>query len=234
MSGQTVVIEGVSLEQDDRFFKLGQDTVLLSAFAALRPGERALDLGAGVGFLGVLTLLRNPGRVDGWELEAEAAALAQRNYARCGLTERGTVRQADLREAAAERAYDVCLSNPPYYEPCRGKTSGSPTLGNARSQQTASIIEVCRAAGRALRSGGRCYLCWKPEQTAALFAACRAARLEPKRLRLVQQRPGTDAILLLLEARKDGGAGLRIQPPLVVETETGEKTAEYLAAYRRA
>lgn len=226
-------MDGVALEQDDRFFKLGQDTVLLSAFASLRVGERALDLGAGAGFLGLLTLRRNPGSVDGWELEPEAAQLANENYARCGLSTRGTVLAADLRQAAVRQPYDVCLSNPPYYAPHRGKTPQGTALANARCQQTAPIGAVCRAANRALRSGGRWYVCWKPEQAAELFAACQENGLTPKRLRLVHQRVDRPAILLLLEARKDGGAGLGIEPPLVLETETGEKTADYLAAYGR-
>lgn len=36
---------GLTLRQDDRYFKLGQDSVLLSAFAKPRRGARLLDLG---------------------------------------------------------------------------------------------------------------------------------------------------------------------------------------------
>ena len=43
---------GLSLLQDDRFFKLGQDSVLLSAFAKIRRRARVLDLGCGTGLIG--------------------------------------------------------------------------------------------------------------------------------------------------------------------------------------
>ena len=232
MARQSISVKGFTLWQDDRFFKLGQDTVLLSSFVTLRAGERALDLGAGAGFLGLLTLLRNPGTVDGWELEAECAALANENYAACGLQDRGTVQQADLREARVQRTYDVCLSNPPYFEPHRGKIAEGAALANARSQQTAGIRDICAAAQRAVRSGGRFYVCWKPEQMAELFAACREHGLTPKRLQLVHQRADKPANLLLLEARRDGGEGLLIEPPLILEDEQGQKTAAWHAAYQ--
>ena len=41
---------GLSLLQDDRFFKLGQDSVLLSAFAKIRRRAKVLDLGCGYGW----------------------------------------------------------------------------------------------------------------------------------------------------------------------------------------
>ncbi len=232
MARQSISVHGFTLWQDDRFFKLGQDTVLLSRFACLRTGERALDLGAGAGFLGLLTLLKNPGTVDGWELDAACAALANENYAACSLQDRGTVQQADLREARVARTYDVCLSNPPYFETHRGKVAAGAALANARSQQTADIREVCAAAQRAVRSGGRFYICWKPEQATELFAACREYGLEPKRLQLVHQRADKPANLLLLEARRDGGAGLVIEPPLILEDEHGNKSAAWHAAYQ--
>ena len=45
---------GLSLLQDDRFFKLGQDSVLLSAFAKIRRRAKVLDLGCGTGALALL------------------------------------------------------------------------------------------------------------------------------------------------------------------------------------
>lgn len=233
MARQRITVHGFTLWQDDRFFKLGQDTVLLSGFVRLRAGERALDLGAGAGFLGLLTLLKNPGTVDGWELDADCAALAGENYAACNLQERGAVRQADLRQARVQRTYDVCLSNPPYFEPHRGKVAEGEALANARSQQTADIRDICAAAQRAVRSGGRFYVCWKPEQMAELFAVCREHGLTPKRLQLVHQKADKPANLLLLEARRDGGEGLLIEPPLILEDEQGQKTAAWHAAYDR-
>ena len=49
-----ILPNGLSLLQDDRFFKLGQDSVLLSAFAKIRRRAKVLDLGCGTGALALL------------------------------------------------------------------------------------------------------------------------------------------------------------------------------------
>ena len=52
-----ILPNGLQLLQDDRFFKLGQDSVLLSAFAKPRRNAKLLDLGCGSGILGIGALL---------------------------------------------------------------------------------------------------------------------------------------------------------------------------------
>lgn len=51
---------GFSLIQDDRFFKLGQDTMLLSDFACPPARASIMDLGCGNGALSVLLCARHP------------------------------------------------------------------------------------------------------------------------------------------------------------------------------
>ena len=54
MEKQLELRAGITLRQDSRFFALGEDTMLLSHFAAPKMGGLGLDLGAGQGFLGIL------------------------------------------------------------------------------------------------------------------------------------------------------------------------------------
>jgi tRNA1Val (adenine37-N6)-methyltransferase len=49
----------------------------------------------------------------------------------------------------------------------------------------------------------------------------------------VHHRPSAEASILLLEARKDGKPGLRIDPPLILHDETGNETEEYKRIYHR-
>lgn len=220
--------------QQDDLFPLTQDSVLLAAFARPKKGELALDLGAGQGALGLMLLARCPDlRVDGVELGAPAAERARANYERAGFAGRGRILCADLRALPADLCgrYDLCLSNPPYFDPARGAAARNDALANARSGGC-SPDELCAAAGRALRWGGRFFLCYRPDRLAALFAALLAHRLEPKRLRLVHHQPGREASLALLEARKGGGRSLAVLPPLFVRDASGEHTPEILEMYR--
>lgn len=203
------------LTQSDAHFKLGRDSVLLARFCTLRPRWRVCDLGCGVGTL--LLLLSQ--RVEdlertGVELSPGAADLARQNLQDNGLS--GTVLTGDLREKGllAGDAFDLVISNPPYFRNGSGKSGGP-----ARMDEHCSVQELCQAAGRLTRSGGRFALVYRPERLAELFAALGAARLEPKRMQLLAYNPEKPPYAVLLECVKDGGPGLDVLP---VQYQTGD------------
>ena len=75
---------GLTLRQDDRFFKLGQDSVLLAAFARPRRNARVLDLGCGTGALSLL-LYRPDLKITGLELQPEPLSLFRQSIADNGV-----------------------------------------------------------------------------------------------------------------------------------------------------
>ena len=232
MEKQVDIRPGIALVQDSRFFPLGEDTVLLSAFAAPKKGALGLDLGAGQGFLAILCGLRRPDlHLEGLELQPEACALAQANARRAGLEL--PVTAGDLRQlpGALHGRYDFVLCNPPYYEQARGRTAQDGALAQARCDLGAGIGQVCRAAFLTLKTGGRLYLCFPAGRLPDLCAALEQNRLAPKRLRLVHAGPGKAAHLVLMDAVKQGGPGLTVLPPLFVREENGAPSREYREIY---
>lgn len=210
-----------TLAQRDGLPKMGTDSKLLAAFATLRPGWRVLDLGCGVGVL--LLLLAERGKsltLDGLELCEESAGLARRNLEENGLA--GTVLHGDLREDAPFRAgqYDLVISNPPYFPPETGFVAQG-ARGAARSELTCTLPQLCRGAGRRLKTGGRLAVCLRPERLCDLLEAMRGAGIEPKRLRFVQARRDKAPRLVLAEGVRQGGAGLQVEPVLLLEEQIG-------------
>ena len=63
--------------------------------------------------------------------------------------------------------------------------------------------------------GGRFALCHRPERLADVFAALRAARLEPKRLAFVKHDAAAAPWLLLAEGRKNRRPGLVVEPDIL-------------------
>ena len=221
---------------DDTLFQPGTDSFLLGAVPRLKRGERVCDLGAGTGLLGLLLLARQPSlHITNVEIQSEACDLARRTAALNGLESSITCVEGDLRDAALLKAgsFDAVIANPPYFAAGTGAQAENDARRTARSEVTCTLEDVCTAAARLLRWGGRFFLCLRPERMAELMALTRRCGLEPKRLRLVQNTARSAPSLFLLECRRGGKTGLAVDAPLIMTNEDGTPSAELDAVYFR-
>lgn len=219
---------------DDSAFMPSTDSFLLGGFPSLRKGWRVCDLGAGTGLLGLLLLAREPElTVTGLELSPAACALAVRTAAANGLTDRLAALPCDLRERGQlppSGSFDLAISNPPYF-PAGGGKAAAGSRGDARTELTCTMAQLCAAASYLLRSGGQFCLVYRPERLAELLETLRRYRLEPKVLRFVQKNGTSAPSLVLAACRKDGRTGLKVQPPLLLQNADGTETEELRRIY---
>ena len=196
-----------TLEQPEGVFPLGSDSLALSSFATVRPRWRVCDLGTGSGALLLLLAERESTlSLTGVELNSTAAQAAQTNLNSNGLE--GQVLCCDLRSTPLPAGqFDLVISNPPYFAVGSG-TSG----GSARCEETCSLGELCAAAARLAKNGGRFALCHRPERLTDVLCALREHSLEPKRLNLLAHSPTQPPSTVLVEAVRQGKPGLEILP----------------------
>ena len=144
---------------DTELFAPTTDSFALGWFAAPKRGERVCDLGSGTGLLGTLLLAREPSlTLFCVEQNAAANALAEKGFAENGWAERVTLRTGDLRENTALPAagsMDYALSNPPYFPAGSGASAAGEARQAAREEVGCTLADVCAAAARVLRWGGR-------------------------------------------------------------------------------
>lgn len=206
------------LRQTDAELKIGHDAVLLAAFAGR--GARACDLGCGCGTLMLLLCEKWPKmRIDGVEIRLQAAELARESVIKSGLSDRARVFTADFTKTVAGLnygAYDLAVSNPPYYKVDAGKSPSAEGIALAKTEISCDMDAVCAAARRLLKNGGRFCVCYPPERLSELFCTLKEYALEPKRMRAVHARADKDAGLILTEARAGGNPGLLVEPPLIL------------------
>lgn len=213
----------------------GLDSFLLASLPELRPGARVCDLGCGTGLLGLLLLQRQGDlNVTGLDVQPEAVRLGRLAAAENQLEDRLVFRLEDLRETSLPAGrFDLAVCNPPYFPPSAGPLPRGEARRTARTEESCALGDVCRTAGRLLRWGGALCLVHKPERLTDLFCALREHGLEPKRLRLVSPRWDRAPSLVLLEARRGGRPGLRIEPPLILENPDGSPSRELDRIYFR-
>jgi tRNA1(Val) A37 N6-methylase TrmN6 len=127
--------------------------------------------------------------------------------------------ESDLRVYAYEvppGSYDLVTVNPPYLPQSLGMKNRNEHMAIARFEIMCTMDEVVAAASRLVRNGGKVAVVHRASRLAELLASLRAHRLEPKRLRMVHPRAGTEANMVLVEAIRDANPELRVLPPLFV------------------
>ena len=229
-------LKGLRIIQDSELFCFGTDAVLLADFASPKKGARIADLGTGTGILPLLLYGRQPDiTVDAIEIQEKLAATAQRSVELNGLAGRIRIVQGDLRDAhrLLGSDYDMVVVNPPYDKATAAIPSMDESHQAARFETKVTWEEICKAAGRLLRPGGKLCLIHRVSRMAEIFETLRACRLEPKEMRLIHSRLGSEAVCMLLSAAKDGRPSLKALPPLVVHEADGSETAEVRKIYHR-
>ena len=230
---------GLVLRQKRAGHRVGLDAVLLAASA--RPaGGRIVDVGAGVGSVGLALARRSPqALVDLVEIDEEIAALASENARTNGLVERIRVLAVDVMSAPLRRAAglidgaaSLVVTNPPFYSP--GETRVSPDAARARAHalvEGSDTLSAWLTASLALLAPGGCFaMIHRPEALPAIYSGI-GRRLGDIAVLPVFPREGEDAIRVIVTGVKGSRAPARLRPGLVLHQPDGQATARAQALH---
>lgn len=218
-------------------FKLGTDCIVLSDFVNTAGAKKGIDLGCASGAIAMFLLCKSPKlHMTGLELQNNAVELAKDNMRINGFEERSEMLCGDIRcykELFKSGSFDIVVSNPPYFPVGTGPVSPSKARAAARGETDCTLDDICRAAAFLCRSGGSFSIVHKPERLSEAMCTMSKYSLEPKRLRMVCHRAESAPGLVLIEARRDGKPGLKIEPSLILRDENDKETEEAKRIYHR-
>lgn len=226
---------GWQIIQNSHKFCFGMDAVLLSGFAKVKTGERALDLGTGTGIIPILLRGKTEGRdFTGLEIQEESADMARRSVAYNHLEESVSIVTGDIKEAAAlfgAASFDVVTCNPPYMTGNHGLVNPERPKAIARHEILCTLEDVVGQTAKVLRPGGRFYLVHRPFRLAEILTLLVRYKLEPKRMRLVYPFVDKEPNMVLIEALSGAKSRITVEKPLIVYKEQGVYTDEIYDIY---
>ena len=226
---------GYQIIQKKDGFCFGMDAVLLSGFAAVKPGEKAIDLGTGTGIIPILLEAKYEGEhYTGLEIQDEVAEMAARSVALNHLEERVSIVKGDIKEASrlfGAASFDVVTSNPPYMNAAHGLKNPDLPKAIARHEVLCTLDDVAREAAKLLRPGGRFYMVHRPHRLIEIITALTKYKLEPKRMKMVHPFVDKEANMVLIEAVRGGKSMIKVEAPIVVYREPGVYTQEIYDIY---
>ena len=132
---------------------------VLTAWTAARVAPEArhlLDLGSGLGSVGLLALWRLPAAdLTGVEVQEVSYSLALKTVAHNRLGDRVRFLHQDLRQPLALGKFPLITGSPPYFETGKATLSPHPQRAAARCELHGDVFDYCRVAARHLEPEGR-------------------------------------------------------------------------------
>jgi tRNA1(Val) A37 N6-methylase TrmN6 len=200
---------------------------VLTANYALRhvpDAELALDLGTGIGGVGLLVLSRLVSRARLVCVEAQQISyrLLCANVEGNGLGDRVEPHHGDLRDFSDARRFRLITGSPPYFPLGTGVLPDDPQKQAARFELRGDVADYAKAAARHLTDDGTFVFCFPEPQRQRAWQGVRAAGLVVVREQYVIPREGLRPLFNLFAARREGT--YECEAPFVVRHNTGELT----------
>jgi tRNA1(Val) A37 N6-methylase TrmN6 len=226
-----------SIYQRRRGHRHSTDDLLTAWYAvthAVGRPRRLLDLGSGIGSVGLSVLWRFPESVlTAVEVQEVSFALLRENVRANSLEERVTAIHGDLRIGGFSEQFDLVTGSPPYFDVKDGIVSGDSQRAAARFELHGDVTDYCAAAARALAPGGRFVFCFPTPQSQRAKNACAGAGLRLLSFRDVVPKASLAPLFSLFAcARMEDAppAPAVVEPALLVRDAAGERTPEMESA----
>jgi tRNA1Val (adenine37-N6)-methyltransferase len=227
---------GWKIVQRRRGHRHSTDDLLTGWYATQQVPEpkRVLDLGSGIGSVGLLVLWRAPSAsLTAIEAQEVSFELLLRNLALNGLESRVRPIHGDLRHVRLPgETFDLVTGSPPYFDVRDGVVPQDSQKAHARFELRGDVRDYCLAARAALGGGGRFVFCFPSVQRERAERACASAQLAVQSSREVVPRLGAPPLFTLYCCvRIEEAAGPHVREPAhPVRDEAGAPTPEHAAA----
>ena len=198
--------------------------------------ERMLDLGTGIGSVGLSVAWKFPeATLTAIEVQDVSYALLVENVRANDLGNRVHAVHGDLRSYEPSASFDLVTGSPPYFDVKDGIVSADSQRAAARFELHGDVRDYCRAAASAMRAGGRFVFCFPTLQIDRARRACDDHQLRILTTCDVIPKIDVAPLFTLFSCARevdDEARATIVEAPLVVRNEKGVHTDAMLEVRR--
>lgn len=228
--------KNIKIIQKDEMFRFSLDSMLLGYFANVKESDKVIDLGCGNGPIPLFLSLKTKSEIYGIEIQEEVYQLAKRSVLLNNLEKQITILHEDIIDIYKKlgaNTFDVVTSNPPYFkyrENSNVNKSDYKTI--ARHEVLITLEQIVKEANKLLVDGGSFYIVHRVSRMNDLLEEFNRGNFGIKRIQYVYPKANsTEALIMLVEAKKNRPADVKVLKPLYVLNNEQEYTTEVLEIF---
>lgn len=234
--GEPITLDGLTASfhvfQRKRGHRHSTDDLLTGWYALEKqsvaggPIDRHLDLGTGIGTVGLLVLSGMPAgtRLTCIEAQDVSYRFLLENVRANGVVDRVLPIHGDLRDASlVTERFPLVTGSPPYFDVSAGIVPADSQKAHARFELRGDVRDYARAAKRSLEADGLFVFCFPYQQKQRALDAARGEGFSVVAHRDVIPREGLAPLFSLFACRLGAHAEVA-EPPFVVRSAAGAHT----------
>lgn len=219
-------------------FSFSIDSLLVSEFATLtRTTKKIIDLGTGNGVIPLFLSKKTEAKITGVEIQAISSDLAKRNIELNNLSDQISIVNDDMKNWKKyfnRGEFDLVVTNPPFFK-FHGEEkqlNDLDQLSLARHEISINLDSLIEIASSILKDKGYFTMVHRVDRLIDIIEIMKKYSIEPKKIQFCYTKLEKEGKILLVEGIKNGNAGLRVLPPLVIHDDNGNYSETVLKMFK--
>jgi len=231
-----VGFKNLKIIQNKEYFNFSLDSVLLPNFIHFNKSiNMIMDICTGNAPIPLILSTKTNAKIIGVEIQDEIFELAKESVKINHLENKIELIHDDANNVSnyyESDTFDIITCNPPYFK-INEKTlrNENEVKCNARHETLINLEQIIKIARKLLKNKGSLYIVHRTERLSEIVYLMKENNIEPKRVRFIYPKKGTESNIVLIEGKKDGNIGLRVEPPLIAHNDDGSYTEEVLKCF---
>ena len=227
--------DNIKIVQNSDWFSFSLDSVLLANFVHVNNKMMIMDFCCGNAPIPLILSTKTNSKITGVEIQKEVFSLAIKSVRLNNKEKQIEIINEDVKNLYniyETDSFDLITCNPPYFKYKNSSNiNNNNTKALARHELSLTLEDVFKTAKKILKNNGKLAMVHRTERLIDIICLMRKYNLEPKRIRFIQPFSNSNSNLVLIEASKNGNAGLKIESNLIVHDENNNYTEEVLEIF---